>query len=51
MPLVVDASAISAVAFAEPNGDTIAAHPRDVELVTLDNELARVSQTLRERHV
>lgn len=45
MTLVVDASAIAAVLFAEPNGDTIRAHVRGESLLAphlIDYELANI---------
>jgi predicted nucleic acid-binding protein len=53
MPLVVDASAISAIAFAEPSGDTIAAHIAHESLVAptlIDYELANIAWKKIRRH-
>ena len=53
MTLVVDASAISAVIFGEPNGATIAAHLEDESLVApalIDYELANIAWKKIRRH-
>lgn len=53
MTLVVDASAISAVIFGEPNGPTITAHLEDESLVApalIDYELANIAWKKIRRH-
>lgn len=53
MTLVVDASAIGAVVFGEPNGTTIAAHIEDESLVAptlIDYELANIAWKKIRRH-
>jgi predicted nucleic acid-binding protein len=53
MTLVVDASAISAIIFGEPNGPTIAAHVEDESLVApglIDYELANIAWKKIRRH-
>ena len=53
MTLVVDASAIAAIIFGEPNGTTVAAHLEDESLVApelIDYELANIAWKKIRRH-
>ena len=53
MTIVVDASAIGAVVFGEPNGATVAAHIEDESLVApslIDHELANIAWKKIRRH-
>ena len=53
MTVVVDASAIGAIVFGEPNGTTIAAHIEDESLVApalIDYELANIAWKKIRRH-